>query len=588
MISNYDRNKKYTIAEHFFVQKSLELVFIKTIDSYRVRLNNPYTILKELVQVLSDWNQKKIKNFETVNYVIKEANNLISQCSILKFNKVSKAYYIELLTSSSADKNSDLYYSTKILVEENKGYLKNLFDSIHNEIIRLNQIDKFEIHELNDLNKLTGYLISDLLNFGYSKGYVNQIFFTLFTKKNNSVFLDSFTICRELFGRPSESFRVIFKIKVPEDLKGKLNLDHLLIPQEEMPEIVALNEESKSFIETKTNNFNKHIKIEVNAKDYFVAIKKAKLQISQILDLVFLGFNHPGLKIYTQVLVIGERNSEKAKTNPIFYKIDGSYKVGQDLYESFIEKFSIVSSNQKVAVESNQKIKSAIRYLRLGSEANEIEQKFINFWIGLEYIFSSYYSEQSTFNRIKQNLVTVHSLVYLKRNMIEFHEDLKRLKKLTKIPGSDGNLIYLKEVETYNFIKSSFCQLDPLLAYRAYELKKDLFTSNERLKAILKRHQLNLEAHLSRAYRIRNEIIHDAAIRPNIESITSNLKYYLTFIINELLEFFLDNPIDANFDNELSIDDFFIVRQLEFNSMQKDGISLDRIFEIKNTVQNFA
>ena len=588
MISNYNRNKKYSVAEHFFVQKSFELMFIKTIDSYRVRLNNPYTILKELVQVLSDWEKKKIKNFETVKYVIKEANNLISQCSILKYNRVSKLYYIDLLKSASEEKNLDLYYSTKILVEENKGYLKNLFHSIQEEITRLNGIDKFELHELIHLNKLTGYLISDLLSYGYSKGYVNQIFFTLFTKRSESTFIDSFTICSALFGRPNESFRVIFKIKIPEDLKGKLSLNHLLISKEEIDGIVVLNDECRSFIETKTNNFNNHIKIEVKAKDYFVAIKKAKSEISQILDLVFLGFNHPGLRIYTQVLVVGERNPEKAKANPIFYQIDGSYKIGQDLYESFIEKLSRVSSNPKVAKDSNEKIKSGIRYLRLGSEATEIEQKFINFWIGLEYIFSSYYSEQSTFNRIKQNLVTVHSLVYLKRNMKEFHEDLKRLKKLSSITGSGEDLIYLKKVESYNFIKSTYYESDPLLAFRAYEFKKDLFTNTDQLKEILKRHQLNLEAHLSRAYRIRNEIIHDAAIRPNIESITSNLKYYLTFIINEILEFFLNNPIDANFDNELSIDDFFIVRQLEFNSMQKEGVSLERVFEIKNTVQNFA
>ncbi|MGZ5500563.1 MAG: hypothetical protein ACXWEW_05395, partial [Nitrososphaeraceae archaeon] len=411
--------------------------------------------------------------------------------------------------------------------------------------------------------------------------------YTLFTNKSEITFDESFKICSDLFERHSEKFSVVFKIKVPEDLKEKINLEKLLIPDDHIEQIKTLNSETKLFVETKSHNFDKLIKIDVHAKDYYVAIKKAKTAISEELDFVFLGFNHPGLKIYNQSLVIGERNPKKARPNPIFYQIDGAYKVGQDLYESFLSKLSKVSSNPKVSKDSNEKIKSAIRYLRLGSEAIEIEQKFINFWIGLEYIFSSYSSDISTFSRLKQNLVTIHSLVYVKRNLKEFHEDLRRQKRLKLVPGHSDTLEYLKEAKSFDFIKDHFSDSFPLLSYRAYELKKSLF-HNDRLTKSIKKHQANLEAHLSRAYRIRNEIIHDAAIRPNIESITSNLKYYLTFIVNEILEFFLNNPIDANLDKQLSIDDFFIVRQLEFNSIQSTGFTLERMFEIKNTVQEFS
>ena len=44
---------------------------------------------------------------------------------------------------------------------------------------------------------------------------------------------------------------------------------------------------------------------------------------------------------------------------------------------------------------------SALRHLRIGDQQTEIEQRFINYWITLEFIFASPRSSESTFERIK-------------------------------------------------------------------------------------------------------------------------------------------------------------------------------------------
>src|SRR5690606_28264713 len=62
-------------------------------------------------------------------------------------------------------------------------------------------------------------------------------------------------------------------------------------------------------------------------------------------------------------------------------------------------------------------------------------------------------------------------------------------------------------------------------------------------------------------YRLRNEIIHDAATNTNNELITSNLRYYLTFILNELITFFSNAP-----NKEISIEDFFILNELKLGN----------------------
>ena len=64
MIANFKPKTEYSTAELFFIEKFLELVHRKTLDSHRARLNNPKIILKELKKVLYDWKGKRIKNFK--------------------------------------------------------------------------------------------------------------------------------------------------------------------------------------------------------------------------------------------------------------------------------------------------------------------------------------------------------------------------------------------------------------------------------------------------------------------------------------------------------------------------------------------
>src|SRR5690606_1774549 len=73
-------------------------------------------------------------------------------------------------------------------------------------------------------------------------------------------------------------------------------------------------------------------------------------------------------------------------------------------------------------------------------------------------------------------------------------------------------------------------------------------------------------------YRLRNEIIHDAATNTNNELITSNLRYYLTFILNELITFFSNAP-----NKEISIEDFFILNELKLGNIRQGGYKLPEL-----------
>lgn len=105
-----------------------------------------------------------------------------------------------------------------------------------------------------------------------------------------------------------------------------------------------------------------------------------------------------------------------------------------------------------------------------------------------------------------------------------------------------------------------------LRQYRLCRLKSHL-RSSDAVKEYLTHHKITLEQHFSRIYRMRNELIHEAAINQNIEAVTSNLRYYLTFLISQLVDFLAKVPSNSK---SASIDDFFFEYESKMKVIEKE------------------
>ena len=220
-------------------------------------------------------------------------------------------------------------------------------------------------------------------------------------------------------------------------------------------------------------------------------------------------------------------------------------------------------------------MESAIRYLRLGNQSIEVEHKFINYWIGLEYLFSNYES-QHTINRIKEHFINAHCLAYVKRNVHHLKKNFARLDN-TLVPAYHSpDDSFLKEESFYNEF-SKLLPKFPLLAYRGMKLKQWFFKNGKagNAKDYIKAHKEHLEIHFTRIYRLRNEIIHDAATNTNNEQITSNLRYYLTFILNELIDC-LSKPTTER----KSIEDYFILNEIRLGNIEQNGYLLEDLLNV--------
>lgn len=578
-----------TICQKFFIEKSIELLYYGSMDSYRVRLNNPKTVLQELKYCLKEFEIGRVKHFQTIKSKEKEKKALVNETLVLinlepnfiDFSSISKNYLEQLLNKIDENNYKKVISSVDILLNENGDYLSKVINGLK-YIIDGNDSS---LLGLENLDKTLNILFSELISKGFSKGFLYKIIYGIFvnTLKSTSDFNSHFENFKIRVTDEEYEHIVIFRmdttLKVYDSISTITN--NLFILSDEIDDVrltgEKVNRELDSF-KLKVNN-RKFISFKANALDYLAALKKARNVLSEYLDVVNLGLSDEFLHVHNRALVIDVRSPKKGNFQNNINILDGKYKVEKEHYIQFSQKLPILISNSKVANETKEKIKSAIRYLRLGNQSTEVEHKFINYWIGLEYLFSNYES-QSTINRIKDHFINAHSLAYLFRNLHSFKKSFLQLSSsniilITSYNVSDDS--FLQDEHFYNEIGSTLINDFPLLSYRALKLKKWLFQNNKPSNATdyINHHKDNLEIHFTRIYRLRNEIIHDAATDTNNEQIASNLRYYLTFILNEVIDF-LAKPTNK----ELSIEEYFILNEIKLGNISQQGYLIKDLLSV--------
>ena len=87
------------------------------------------------------------------------------------------------------------------------------------------------------------------------------------------------------------------------------------------------------------------------------------------------------------------------------------------------------------------------------------------------------------------------------------------------------------------------------------KMKSILFGNKDKRKEYYNRHRTNLTQHISRIYNMRNSLVHEAAVRQDVECITSNLRYYLVFLLDQMFVYFDKAPTSGK--KKKTLDDFF-------------------------------
>jgi hypothetical protein len=586
------KNRGLSICQKFFIEKSLELLYIGSIDSYRVKLHNPKSILKEVKYCLEDFQAGRIRHFHTIKAKEKEKKAIIEEAvSLLKdephyliFNSISITYLEQLLINANEFNYKRIISAIGLLLDENNAFLAAVIDGLQLKI----HSNQTTLTDLQKIDTSLNILYSELISEGFSKGFLYKLVYGIFHNSLNpgNNFDDHFANFRDRLLTNKTPHQIVFRIDTTQKVIDSITAIH-------NPELQLSNQISELQLTGRAaeelTTFNvpsthrKFVTLPVYEQDYLSALKKARSLLSEYLDVINLGLSDEFLQIHPRALVIDMRSPLNGQFQQNTNILDGLYVVEKDHYQEFARKMPSILNNNKLQQETKEKLKSAIRYLRLGNQSTEVEHKFINYWIGLEYLFSNYES-QNTINRIKEHFINAHALAYVKRNAYSFKKDFEKLpaQYRTTVTSYSTDNSCLSQATFYHEVGTSLMQSFPLLAYRALKLHKWFFPVGKTPNAAeyIKRHKANLEIHFTRIYRLRNEIIHDAATDTNNEQIASNLRYYLTFILNELIDFFSRNP-----DKVKSIEDYFTLNEIEIGNVEFAGYPLDLMLNTDSSIE---
>lgn len=561
----------------YFKERMIELLHKDTLDSHRVRTHNVYSLLKELRELIVGWKNSQIKQFETVRLCINETVEALKQDSCLGFSFYVKQLFLQDLEEYRDKGEKDLWLASRILmcidkcISFNKEiYLPTLLDKMERILFAEECIaeDRF-IPVIKEIDMLISAFCCELLYQGYSKIHL-YVYINKQINKNLDfrTFFDA--IKSKFLFSPKKEFIVIFRLSIPQSVLDMGNIPEFEV---EVDEKYAIPQKYKNFIKPATS-----IRFYLNkckASDPVSAIKISKGELAALLDILHLGMSKLSVEIPNTALVLTQINGNTYvyERNTQFV-LDGNYSNDNSLSLRFKEYIDCVRKNKCISSSVKRRLDSALRHLRIGDAGSELEQRFINYWIALEFIFSSPETKEATYTRLNMNLVNILTCCYAKRNLLALNDRLISEKLI--ISGTN----YWEKEDVDAFIKGV---KSPLLKYRLLNMKSRLFTHKDKIKDFVTNHEHNLAWHIARIYRLRNELIHEAAIKQDIENVTSNLRYYLVFLLNQIIVYFA-NVKEEKEGQEVSLENFFyeyeiwkkrIKQSWDFNVIMSVPVEMD-------------
>lgn len=531
----------------------------------------------EMREIINGWIIGNVKRGETVGLCIDECLGLMDNEEWMDFSfydKVKFKTYLEAYAKSvkqvkdTKDKKEKDYneaqytlHLVNLCISRNdKQYLSTLLAAVRVDL--LTPKNDYNDNEFKTTiarldNKLTR-IGTELLRRGYSKSYLYQYFNAIKKNRGGVGFNSAYDQLQRKFSVAHQHTDVVI-IRLVFTTGNIPSMDNLVaaVPAE----YLAVMDNSMRGYSNGASNKRFYI-VNVKAQDTNAALHKARLDLAQALDRNDMG-----------AVIIEKRGI-------VAYKENGAWSVHWELYNQLERKpvrlanvanplssiMKRIDAASNISQEIKDRLNTALRHLRVGDGQEEMEQRFLNYWIGLEFIFATPRSGDSTFARLKEKFPRMKTLYYLKRNVGDLDAILRR-KRLIGVAESFGNTPEAGMDRIFN------ATTDVLLKYRITKMKEHLHDHNK-VKDYLQNHLKHLEWHLSRIYHLRNELVHEAAIRQNMDGVGNNLRSYLVFMLNLLLDYCKQQLVNQQGETVV-MDNFFWYYELlwlkNIPEYEKDG-----------------
>ena len=524
----------------YFKQRMVELYDRNTLDSYSVRTCNTMSMLYEMKEILNGWIAGNVKRGETVSLCVDECVALLEKdcwldCTFYDKTKfkdcmVEYAQSVKKVKDAKDKKEKDynearylLFLVDKCISLNKTSYLTALIRSLRTILLTPKTYNDNEYkNTFGSLDTMLSFLATELLRRGYSKTFLYKYFLTIKKDRGGLGFDVAFEAMQNKFSTMYlYDYAVIIRLhfkssNIPQmaNMSVDVSQDYMNVMNASMSGFSGRAINRRFYIAT------------VKAPDTNAALQKARLQLSKALDRNNMG----QLEIENRAIVAYRENANILLYWELYYDLDNKTSIVVNAIDPLAGIMQNIESSTTVSKEIKGRLSTALRHLRVGDSQDEIGQRFLNYWIGLEFIFATARSNDSTFSRMKEWFPQLKTIFYLKQNVTALDRRLTG-RGLIAANTSMGNITEAEMDAAFTAAAN-----DELLKYRIKSMKGHLH-SKENTRIYLKQHIQNLEWHLSRIYHLRNELVHEAAIKESIVGVTVNLRTYLVFMLNLLLQY---------------------------------------------------
>jgi hypothetical protein len=280
---------------------------------------------------------------------------------------------------------------------------------------------------------------------------------------------------------------------------------------------------------------------EVEAVDFHAAAIKARETFENCLDLLRFNFEPAPLKIDERCYV--ERCGDNRVALPVVRHLipNPAHHLPADAFRDFSDQMGDVLERSSIEQESRERLRAAVRHYRFGRDADSYKDKFLNWWMGLEFLAFTSHGES-----IGQTVVRHASDALVQRYLYRLLGDLLRTLKEHKIAWSPDfsetsgcrQLDDLTSAGLLDLLQAATCveQLaqtfsdNPVAAFRIRRLA-DHLQDPKKTADLLKQHHNHLVWQVGRLYRLRCCIVHGTPLPFRLPLFAANLEFYLRELI---------------------------------------------------------
>ncbi|MCK4485355.1 MAG: hypothetical protein KAU38_01160, partial [Desulfobacterales bacterium] len=304
-------------------------------------------------------------------------------------------------------------------------------------------------------------------------------------------------------------------------------------------------------------------KVNIQAQDDRSAGFIAKGQLEDSLDLIRFELEHDVVTIHQSFLAIRHK-TRKARMYRLPAQIPNPKKnVDKDEFKTFVAMTEAFVKPDRIKVDSYKKIRSALRYYRMGSDSERLENKLTNWWTGIEYLSRTESKSGGIVQSVESKLVPTLLLSYVTKHLDDIKSTLGfcRIGEFTSV-SSTNMFSLLRRGQYYKDIQ------DELSGYPLVGFSLNYFTDKTKnaasLKDFLEKHEKRLRWHIHRIWRVRCDIVHSAEYSIGLTLLCANLEYYLKSLLTAVIDQWNRNP------RMESLEEFFERSQFTHTRLMQD------------------